>query len=128
MPACAKTCPTGAIAFGDRAEMVQLGKKRVAKLQTRGMKDASLYGDAFLGGTGRMFVLGAPPKEYRLPEDPKVSITISAWKKVVRPLGKIGVAATVLGLGVNWFINMRSRKVAAAKTAETPAKPENGHE
>lgn len=123
VPACAKTCPTGAITFGDRAEMVERGKKRVVKLKERGVDQASLYGDQFLGGLGRMFVLGAPAKEYRLPENPKVNPTITVWKKVVRPLGKIGVVATVLGLGVNWFVNMRSRRMKN----DAPPPADHGH-
>lgn len=32
-PACVKVCPTGAMQFGDREEMVKLGEERLAKLK-----------------------------------------------------------------------------------------------
>lgn len=115
VPACAKTCPSGAIRFGKREELVQLGRKRVESLKSNGVQQASLYGDAFLGGTGRMFVLGSPAKDYKLPENPTIDTSIGLWQKLVQPLGKIAVVGTVLGLGVNWFVNMRSRRVAAAE-------------
>ena len=115
LPACVKTCPSGALRFGDRAEMVALGQKRVAALKENGNSAANLYGDEFLGGLGRMFVLGAAAKEYRLPENPTYPMTIKLWQKLVQPLGKIAVVGTVAALAVNWFVNMRSRR---AKPAE----------
>jgi formate dehydrogenase beta subunit len=124
VPACAKTCPSGAIRFGKREELVQLGKTRVATLKTNGVQQASLYGDGFLGGTGRMFVLGAPAKAYNLPENPTIDTSIGLWQKLVQPLGKIAVVGTVLGLGVNWFVNMRSRRVKAAAEGHETAKVE----
>jgi len=33
LPACVKTCPTGAMHFGDRDEMLKLGKERLEKLK-----------------------------------------------------------------------------------------------
>jgi formate dehydrogenase beta subunit len=110
VPACAKTCPTGAIKFGERQAMVKAGEERVAALKEDGKTDASLYGDKLLGGLGRMFVLGAPPAAYKLPEDPKYPAMVSTWQKVVQPLGKIAIAGTVAGLVVNWIVNLRSRR------------------
>ncbi len=34
-PACVKSCPTGAMNFGDREEMLALGKQRIEKLQAK---------------------------------------------------------------------------------------------
>jgi formate dehydrogenase beta subunit len=110
VPACAKTCPTGAIQFGERAEMVTRGQKRVEALRENGNAAASLYGDRFLGGLGRMFVLGAPPAAYNLPEDPQYSSTVTLWQKLVQPFGKIALVGTVAGLAVNWIVNLRSRR------------------
>ena len=35
LPACVKTCPTGAMKFGDRDKMVKMGKGRLAEAKTR---------------------------------------------------------------------------------------------
>jgi len=35
LPACVKTCPTGAMNFGDRDKMVKMGKRRLAEAKTR---------------------------------------------------------------------------------------------
>ncbi|PKM83293.1 MAG: 4Fe-4S ferredoxin [Firmicutes bacterium HGW-Firmicutes-14] len=69
-PACVKTCPSGALGFGKREDMLALAKKRAQELKTAG-KDAYIYGEKELGGTNIMYVLDAPPKVYGLPENPK---------------------------------------------------------
>jgi len=74
-PACAKTCPTTSIKFGDREHMVALAKERVAQLHAQGRTEARLYGANELdgvGGTGSVFLLLDEPEVYGLPPDPRV--------------------------------------------------------
>jgi formate dehydrogenase iron-sulfur subunit len=42
-PACVKTCPTGAIGFGTKEDMVAYGEKRADELKERGFQNAGLY-------------------------------------------------------------------------------------
>jgi formate dehydrogenase beta subunit len=118
LPACAKTCPTGAISFGDRDAMVAAGRQRVAELHDDGKAAANLYGDNLLGGLGRMFVLGATPAQMGLPENPSYPAMVTGWQKIVRPLGKIAVVGTVAGLALNWLVNLRTRKQRASGPEE----------
>jgi formate dehydrogenase iron-sulfur subunit len=39
-PACVKTCPTGAIGFGTKDDMVAYGNKRAGELKERGFQNA----------------------------------------------------------------------------------------
>jgi formate dehydrogenase iron-sulfur subunit len=74
-PACAKTCPTTSIKYGDRADLVDLAKERVAELHDQGRTEARLYGANELdgvGGTGSVFLLLDEPEVYGLPPDPRV--------------------------------------------------------
>jgi formate dehydrogenase iron-sulfur subunit len=74
-PACAKTCPTTSIKFGDRDELVVQARARVAELHAQGMTEARLYGANDLdgvGGTGSIFLLLDEPEVYGLPPDPRV--------------------------------------------------------
>jgi len=48
-PACAEACPTGAIKFGNRPELLEEGKQRVAEL-SKTNPQARLYGEDELGG------------------------------------------------------------------------------
>ncbi|MCR3882737.1 formate dehydrogenase subunit beta, partial [Klebsiella quasipneumoniae] len=56
-PACVKTCPTGAISFGSKAEMQSQAAERVAELNGRGFSKAGLYDPPGVGGTHVMYVL-----------------------------------------------------------------------
>jgi formate dehydrogenase iron-sulfur subunit len=74
-PACAKTCPTTSIKFGDRDELLSEARERVAELHAEGRTEARLYGANDLdgvGGTGSVFLLLDEPEVYGLPPDPRV--------------------------------------------------------
>jgi formate dehydrogenase iron-sulfur subunit len=74
-PACAKTCPTTSIKFGDHEHLVAEAKERVAALHAEGRTEARLYGANELdgvGGTGSVFLLLDEPEVYGLPPDPRV--------------------------------------------------------
>jgi formate dehydrogenase iron-sulfur subunit len=74
-PACAQTCPTTSIKYGDRDQLIAAAKERVAQLHAQGMTEARLYGANDLdgvGGTGAMFLLLDEPEVYGLPPDPRV--------------------------------------------------------
>jgi formate dehydrogenase iron-sulfur subunit len=74
-PACAQTCPTTSIKFGDHADLVALARERVAELHAEGRTEARLYGANELdgvGGTGSVFLLLDEPEVYGLPPDPRV--------------------------------------------------------
>jgi formate dehydrogenase iron-sulfur subunit len=99
-PACVKTCPTGAIMFGSKDDMVARGMKRVNDLKERGLQNAALYDPKGVGGTHVMYVLqhGDKPEAYSgLPADPKISPWVSLWKGVTKPLLSIGLGLAVLG-------------------------------
>jgi formate dehydrogenase iron-sulfur subunit len=105
-PACVKTCPTGAIHFGAKEEMVTYGQKRVRDLQERGYQKAGLYDPQGVGGTHVMYVLqhGDQPELYNgLPASPSISPWVSLWKGVTKPLMSIGLGLAVLGAFFHYF-------------------------
>jgi formate dehydrogenase iron-sulfur subunit len=74
-PACAQTCPTTSIKFGDHDDLVVAARERVAQLHAKGMTEARLYGaneNDGVGGTGSIFLLLDEPEVYGLPPDPRV--------------------------------------------------------
>lgn len=70
-PACVKTCPPGALQFGDRQDMVSLGQARLAALKPQYPK-ATLYGEKELSGLHTLYVLTNEPYVHGLPENPQV--------------------------------------------------------
>jgi formate dehydrogenase iron-sulfur subunit len=75
IPACAQTCPTTSIKFGNHDELVDRAKERVAELHEQGRTEARLYGaneHDGVGGIGSVFLLLDEPEVYGLPPDPRV--------------------------------------------------------
>jgi formate dehydrogenase iron-sulfur subunit len=103
-PACVKTCPPGALDFGDRDEMIAKAKQRVQTLKAQGWAAANLYGENELGGLHVLYVLDDHPAIYGLPVDPQISASTIAWKSVIQPVGWAVGGLTILGLGMNWLV------------------------
>ncbi len=117
-PACAKTCPPGAISFGERAAMLELGKKRVEIARGKGYSNAVLYGENELGGLGMMYVLLDKPSIYGLPENPTYSSDLIGGWQGVKPLWYLTVGGIVAGS----FVHLLSSKV------QDPALMQNSEE
>ena len=100
-PACAQTCPTTSIKFGDHDEMVALARARLEALHAQGQTEARLYGanpDDGVGGTGSVFLLMDEPEAYGLPPDPVV--TTHDLPAMFRLAGVAGTAMIGVALGV----------------------------
>ncbi|OGW48463.1 MAG: 4Fe-4S ferredoxin [Nitrospirae bacterium RBG_19FT_COMBO_42_15] len=91
--ACAKTCPSEAIRFGDRDSLIKDAKSGGKKI----------YGENELGGLSVMYVLQEFPSFYGLPERPAMPVTTAFWKKVLKPLGYIGVGTTVAAIILHYI-------------------------
>ncbi len=99
-PACVKTCPTGAIVFGSKEDMIHHAEDRVADLKERGYQNAGLYDPAGVGGTHVMYVLhhADQPQLYAgLPKDPGISPFVSMWKGMTKTLMNVGLGVAILG-------------------------------
>jgi formate dehydrogenase iron-sulfur subunit len=97
--ACAAACPTGALIFGPRTELLTTAKERVEVLRTSGFAESSLYGEKELGGLGVLSILTLPPAAYGLPDLPKDSTgrVTGQWAS--------GILATGLAILLPaWFI------------------------
>ncbi len=101
-PACAKACPTQAIVFGSKADMIKHAEGRIADLKSRGYKNAGLYDPPGVGGTHVMYVLhhADKPSLYSgLPDNPRISPLVGVWKGVMKPVALAVIAvAGVFGL------------------------------
>jgi formate dehydrogenase beta subunit len=106
LPACVKTCLSGALSFGNRSELIEIAESRVSAIKARSPK-ANLYGKNELGGLHVMYVLEDEPSVYGLPENPKIPVSATVWQDVVRPMGWAVAGVVVLGLGLNYVIAKR---------------------
>ncbi len=89
LPACVKTCPTGAMNFGDRKAMLELGNKRLAKVK-------GVYKDAILANPDDVrviYLLVDDPKKYHKFAVAENTIGITrkmALKRLFQPLNSLG--------------------------------------
>ncbi len=98
-PACAKVCPTGAIEFGTKLDMLEQANERITDLKSRGFERAGLYNPAGVGGTHVMYVLhhaDKPEIYHGLPKNPKINPMVYIWKGFFKVFGIIGLISTIL--------------------------------
>ena len=98
-PACIKACPTQALVFGSKEDMIEQANGRIVDLQERGFKNAGLYDPPGIGGTHVMYVLhhADQPQLYNdLPKDPVISPVVGVWKGIFKPLATAALFFTAL--------------------------------
>jgi formate dehydrogenase iron-sulfur subunit len=98
-PACIKSCPTQALVFGSKADMIDHANERIADLKERGFTNAGLYDPQGVGGTHVMYVLhhaDRPQLYNELPKDPHISTMVSLWKGVAKPIATAALFFTAL--------------------------------
>ncbi len=70
LPACAKTCPTKSIRYGEKTALYERAQERVKQLKKEGHKNANVHGLDQLGGLHSIYVLLEKPDFNGLPENP----------------------------------------------------------
>jgi len=98
-PACIKTCPTQALTFGSKEDMLDLAHHRLEDLRERGFTQAAVYDPAGVMGTHVFFVLphGDQPEAYGLPKNPRVSPVVALWRSAFgRGLGVFTMFAVLV--------------------------------
>ena len=124
-PWCVRTCPSDALRFGDRQEILAEAHRRVDTIKARYPK-ARVYGETEAGGLGVIMVLPDDPEVLDLPAKPDVPLLVNTWQKVVQPaaLGLTGLSIAVTGLAavIARRNHMQELKVLHAQQAETQSK------
>ncbi len=67
IPACAEACPTGALTFGRREDLLKLARRKILRNPSRYIDH--IYGEHEAGGTSWLYISGVPFKDVGLPED-----------------------------------------------------------
>ncbi|MBV8073560.1 MAG: 4Fe-4S dicluster domain-containing protein [Acidobacteriaceae bacterium] len=106
IPACAKSCPTESIHFGNLEDLTKMAKDRVQELHEKGMTEAYLYGateedQPGTEGLHAFFLLVDKPEAYNLPPDPVVPTKKvgDAW----RTMGATAAGMLLAGLASVFF-------------------------
>jgi formate dehydrogenase iron-sulfur subunit len=94
-PACTKTCPTGALKFGNRDELIA-GAKQAGY--------GKVYGELDLGGLGTIYAFKDAPKIYGMNESPAIPESVIFWHNVLKPLALIGLGGAVAGALIHYAV------------------------
>jgi formate dehydrogenase iron-sulfur subunit len=108
-PACVKTCPSGALRFGERDEMVALAQERLAKHPEKYYKDQGIYGLNDVGGTTVLYISHIPFQEMGLPQvGDKAVGHVSETIMKSTPFVAVGWAGILAGI---WWVFRRRNQM-----------------
>lgn len=107
-PACVTSCPSGVLEFGDRAEMLSKAEARLAEIKAK-YPNANIYNPSSISGTNVVYVLAEAPEFYGLPNKPVVPASLSLWKDIVQPLGKVAFGGAAAVIAASYIMNKRSK-------------------
>jgi formate dehydrogenase iron-sulfur subunit len=93
-PLCAKTCPTGAIKYGER-------DKLIAEAKAEGY--SNVYGERELRGLGVVFAFSKKPEDYKYDAAPDIPLSVSFWTSLLKPLTVAGVSVAVAGSALHYL-------------------------
>jgi formate dehydrogenase beta subunit len=125
-PACIKSCPTGCLHFGTKAEMKELAEARAVQLRdVSGFQDAGVYDPDTVGGTHVIYVLhdAKNPEAYGgLPKNPRIPIVYTVWKYILKPISLFTVFAGAVGIFFH-YVSYGPRRTLP----QPPKKEEHGN-
>lgn len=77
LPACAAACPSGALTFGKRTDLIRMARKRIADNPVKYIDH--IYGEQEVGGTSWIYLSAVPFEHYglpaNLPKKPLIELT-----------------------------------------------------
>jgi formate dehydrogenase iron-sulfur subunit len=85
-PACTKVCPTEALKYGDRQELIKEAKAKGYN---------TIYGENDLHGLGSIYAFKEEPKLYGMQENPTIPSSVAFWHSYLKPLSWIGLGGVV---------------------------------
>lgn len=124
LPACAETCPGGALTFGKRNDLINIARKRITAKPDKYIEH--IYGEHEVGGTSWLYISGVPFETLgfpvNLPKKPLIEFTKGYTSAV--PV----IFTTFPALFGMVYAAMRSRERSSAETDDTDSHKEARNE
>jgi Fe-S-cluster-containing dehydrogenase component len=114
LPGCVEICPTEALYFGKRKDLIRMARERIRRYPDRYVDH--IYGEHEMGGTNWLYLSGVPYKEVDMREDlgvtPAPDLTAGALSTVPMIVGLWPVLLTGI-----YAMTKRSDKIAKQEKA-----------
>ena len=118
LPGCVEACPTEALTYGKREDLLRIGRERIAKFPERYVNH--IYGENEMGGTSWLYLSSVPFKDVGMREDlgvtPAPKLTAGALNVVPMVAGLWPVLLTGI-----YAINQRKEKIERQEKKEAVA-------
>jgi Fe-S-cluster-containing dehydrogenase component len=118
LPGCVEACPTEALTYGKREDLLRIGRERIAKFPERYVNH--IYGENEMGGTSWLYLSAVPFKDIGMREDlgvtPAPKLTAGALSVVPMVVGLWPVLLTGI-----YAINQRKEKIERQEKKEAVA-------
>jgi Fe-S-cluster-containing dehydrogenase component len=118
LPGCVEACPTEALVYGKRTDLLKVARERIEQYPNRYVNH--IYGEKEMGGTSWLYLTDQPYSEVGMRED----LGNTAAPKLTK--GALGAVPMVVGLwpvllGGIYAVNKRKEKIAAEEQREAVA-------
>ncbi len=124
LPACAEACPSGALTFGKRADLIKLARKRIMDNKEKYID--YIYGENEVGGTSWLYLSGVPFEQLgfaaNLPKKPLIELTEGYLSMV--PV----IFTTFPAIFAALYATTRYREKQAKKEKDDKQPKEDSHE
>ncbi len=117
-PACITTCPTGALNFGERDDLIAQAKGRIAASPGRYVNH--MYGEKEVGGTSWLYLSPVPFDKIGLKDHQSEPVTVN----VQRAMGFVPPVLLVVAVAMSgiYWLTKRRQKIEQAPPAEEAGK------
>ena len=114
-PACSKACPTKALLFGERDELLQVGHARIEANPEKYVDH--VYGETEVGGTSKLYLSSVPFEKLGFPTLGPERISRDADVAMTAVPPTVVVVAAAMS-GVYWIAKRRDKMSQVAKSPQ----------
>lgn len=113
-PACVKTCPTGALEFGERDDLIAIARERIAASPDKYVDH--IYGEKEVGGLSWLYLSPVPFEKLGFPTLGTEPVTVNAERAMgAVPPVLVGVAAIMTSV---YLLIQRRQKMSQTKESD----------